>query len=87
MAYLLCIPFFNTEAIHGLFRTLPRRGFATIRWNFTELTIFLVQIVALSKTMKGKEHTRKQVQAVRCPSCGAGPGSKANSHSQEGSRY
>jgi hypothetical protein len=41
-----------------------------------KLTIFLLRIAASSTTMKAKKPTLKQVQAVRCPTCGAGPGEK-----------
>jgi len=40
------------------------------------LTIFLFGIAASSTAMKAKKPTPKQIQAVRCPTCGAEPGKK-----------
>jgi AraC-like DNA-binding protein len=42
----------------------------------SNLTSFLGAAVASSITVKAKKPTLKQVQAVRCPTCGAGPGEK-----------
>jgi hypothetical protein len=53
------------------------RDFATtIRGFCARLTIFLLRISASSTTMKAKKSTLKKVQAIRCPTCGAGPGEK-----------
>jgi hypothetical protein len=41
-----------------------------------KLTISLLRIAVSLTTMKAKKPTLKQVQAVRCPTCGAGPGEK-----------
>jgi hypothetical protein len=35
-----------------------------------------VRIATQSTTMKAKKPTLKQIQAVRCPTCGAEPGEK-----------
>ncbi len=48
----------------------------TIRVHCAELTIFLLRIAASSTIMKAKKPTIKKVQAIRCPTCGAGPGEK-----------
>jgi len=47
-----------------------------IRVHCAELTSFAVWVAAPSTPMKAKKPTLKQVQAVRCPTCGAGPGEK-----------
>jgi|ERR1700686_4306078 len=48
----------------------------TIRVHRPELTIFILRIAASSTTMKAKKPTLEEIQAVRCPTCGAGPGEK-----------
>jgi len=40
------------------------------------LTVSLLRIAVSLTTMKAKKPTLEQIQAVRCPTCGAGPGEK-----------
>jgi hypothetical protein len=49
-----------------------KRGTWDIIWRQRKL----MRIAAPSITMKAEKPTLKQVQAVRCPTCGAGPGEK-----------
>jgi hypothetical protein len=43
-------------------------------FTVAKLTFSLLRFGVLLNAMKAKKPTLKQVQAVRCPTCGAGPG-------------
>ena len=44
--------------------------------NCAKLTTFSFRTAVYEHTVKAKKITLKQVQAVLCPTCGAGPGEK-----------
>jgi DNA gyrase inhibitor GyrI len=58
-----------SKSVMGIFHQLPEVTGRTDRSYPSEIAL-------LSTTMKAKKPTIKQVQGVRCPTCGAGPGEK-----------
>jgi hypothetical protein len=50
--------------------------FQKLSESCAKLAIFSVLDIASSTTMMAKKPTLKEVQSVRCPTCGAGPGEK-----------
>src|ERR1017187_4725446 len=74
--YSLLVRIFHSLLHAGLARRTVNAIFQQLsEFHCSKLTIFFFRIAALSTVMKAKKPP-KQIHAIHCPTCGAGPGEK-----------